>query len=318
MDRMTTPNYYSRRLLNPISGIVQVLQTGNARAISTDGSNWRIQIQSEILKTPWHELEIPANYDRYFVYGVWSKNNGLTKVPIHPTLYQKHVEQTANALIEMLIQYQDRIPFPQLDHYECWLLDINKLKPVVLINSSVDDNFPDFSRSLDWNPCENHDHTFTTNSFITRQKNATVKIHAKDILNDVVRNITSSPGIAIWVKRDKHGDGHIIANNCKSAPIEKDILRQNEIPLLGITQHWQSDGEQQLVDDYIQWLAPKLLTWSNLDSKTRAELEIAAQQQPLLVDRFYPLYPTVIDKTLLKKILVEAAIRKSSTQASNK
>jgi hypothetical protein len=311
---VSEPVYYSKRLLNPFSGVVQILETDNARAISNDGINWQIQIQRQVFKSPWHELEFPAKYDRNFVYGIWSKSGELTRAPIHPTLYQEHVEQSAHDLMATLANYQNRIPFPQKDNYECWLLDRTKLRPVVLVNSSVDDNLPDFSRSMHWSPCEKNDTSFTTEAFLTRQEKATIKIHAKDILNEFIRKLTGASGIAIWVKRDENGHGHFIADNQKSRAPKQELFYPEEFPTLGIQQHWENDDEQLLISDYVQWLSPILLTLSGLEKSTRAQLEILAQQRPLLVDRYYYLYPEVIDETLLKKILVEARLRRSSGQ----
>ena len=312
--RVTDPVYYSKRLLNPFRGIIQILETEKARAVSNDGINWRIQIQSQILKTPWHELEIPANYDRYFVYGVWSRKGDLVRVPIHPTLYQEHVEQSARDLIHTLLKYHDQTPFPQRDIYEYWLLDTKELKPLVLVDSSVDDNLPEFAHSMHWYPCENNDNSFTTSAFLERQETTTLKIHAKELLSDVVRNLTGSPSVAIWVKRDEVGQGRLITHNQKSKTLMHDHFTQAEFPVLGIKQIWETEYEQQLVDDYIQWLSPLLLTLSSLDQETRAKLEIAAQHRPLVVEKIHHLYPKIVDHSLLNKILVEAAMRKSQAK----
>ena len=308
---MTEPVYYSKRLLNPFRGIVQILETENARAISYDGINWHIQIQSQILKTPWHELEIPANYDRYFVYGVWSKKRELVRVPIHPTLYQEHVEQSAHALIDTLIEHLDQIPFPQRDIYECWLLETKELKPVVLVNSSIDENLPEFPRSMHWYPCENNDNSFTTQAFPFQQEKATLKNQARDILYNVVNKLTGSSSAAIWVKRDKSGQNSLIRQNQESKTLTQGHFTKLEYPALGIKQIWETQDQQQLLDDYIQWLSPFLLTLSSLDQTMRAKLEIAAQQRPLVVERIHHLYPDIVDRTLINKILVEATMRRA-------
>lgn len=307
---MSEPVCYSKRLLNPFSGTVQVLTADNARATSTDGVNWRIQIQSEIFKTPWHELEMPTSHERYFVYGVWSKTGGIAKAPIHPTLYQEHVAQSAEGLIEQLIKVHDKIPFPAADIFECWLLDEKQYQPLALLNTCISEELVKLPRQSHWLACGQHDRSFTSSAFDSRQKNATISLQAKDMLSDLIKKYTGAPAAVIWVKRDKQGHGHLIKHNQPTSPCPENVIAADSFPTLGIRQQWESADEQQLINDYLQWLSPRLLALPELTQETRARLEIAAQHQPLIVDQYHRLYPEVVDSSLLNKILVEAAMRK--------
>ena len=312
---MSAPVCYSKRLLNPFSGVIQVMEADNSRAISTDGINWRIQILSEIFKMPWHELEGSTRNEQYFVYGIWSKTGELRKAPIHPTLYQEHVEQSAEDLIQLLSKHHDSIPFPPMDSYECWLLDGQDHKPLVLLNSRIDDQLPDFPRHPDWMSCDNRDHSFTSSAFQTRRSNATITLHAKDVLRDVVKKQTGPQAQAIWVKRDKYGHGYLLKHNQKQSPVPDEVISAETFPMLGIRRDFDSQQEQKLINDYIQWLSPRLLTLPGINNHTRTQLEIAAQQHPLEVEKVYRLYPEVMDQSLLNKILVEAALRRNTSDS---
>jgi len=291
-----------------------VLETKNARAVSTDGINWRIQIQSEIYHTPWQELAIPSNYDRYFMYGVWSKTDELAKTPVHPTLYQEHVEQSAQDLVELLTTLHEQVPFTARDDYECWLLDAKTYRPLVLIDSATGDEQPEFARVPNWYPCEHNDNSFTTTAFLARQQNVANSVHAKDMLSSIIKDQVGTKPTAVWVKRDHAGTGagKIVAVNRKNSKLENNLLATDEFPALGIQTTREDSGQQQIIDDYISWLSPVLLTLQHLSRDKRTQFEQAAQKRPFAVEKHYRLYPEICDKALLKKILVEAAIRKVS------
>jgi hypothetical protein len=48
-----------------------------------------------------------------------------------------------------------------------------------------------------------------------------------------------------------------------------------------------------------------------LGNDDRSRLELAARKHALEVERFYPLYPTIVDNKLMAAIRVEARLRKA-------
>lgn len=311
---MPKPKLYSQRLLNPFSGVIQVLENDDARATSTDGINWRIQIQSEIYRTPWRELEVPTSYDGYLMYGIWSKTGELARIPIHPTLYQEHVEQSAQNLIGELIKYHHHIPFPATDIYECWLFDAKLHLPIALINSATSDELPPFPSSPIWYPCDHNDNRFKTSAFRERNLNGSNPLGAKEVLGCVFNNHAGLPATAIWIKRTESSDGQVIATNNKHKLLQGEQITMAAFPELGFKSTWDDKDEQQITNDYIQWLSPVLLTLPQLRNETRAQLERYAQLRPLEVEKYHRLYSEVHDAVLLKKILVEATMRKAANQ----
>ena len=69
--------------------------------------------------------------------------------------------------------------------------------------------------------------------------------------------------------------------------------------------------------DYIEWLAPRLLTLLGLQPATRRYLEDLAFRQALEVSRYYRLYPEVFDETGLNAVLVEAQLRRSAGETGS-
>ena len=257
---------YSKRLLNPFSGTIQVLELERARATSTDGVYWRIQILSEIFQQPWSSLAIPANYDRYFVYGVWSKYGEMAKVPIHPTLYAEHVEQHAQDLITLLKTKLKQLPFTAKDSHECWLLDDHTLDPVVLFRTAcpADEEYKNFPRHLRWAPCELNEGSFVSQAFEQRQQKSTLPVLARDVLNDLVFKRVGSKPIVIWIDRKTN-----TILNCNHSKLAITDIQAMNIPELLITQEWQTTDEQILVKDYINWMAPRLLTLHGINNMLR-------------------------------------------------
>ena len=70
---------------------------------------------------------------------------------------------------------------------------------------------------------------------------------------------------------------------------------------------------RRLVADYIDWLAPYLLTLPRLDPGLRGYLEEQAAKQAVLLDALWRPYPDVADRGLLQRARVEAKLRRANT-----
>lgn len=302
---------YAKRLLNPYQGVAQIIDIGQARAISTDGINWRLQIRSEIYKAPWSSLAIPAHHDRFFVYGIWSQSEGLARIPVHPSLYQEHVEQAAQDLLAQLSAASKQLPFPLQDNIELWLMDAAGKQPVALIASLFPEDKIPSGKQLHWYPTENADTVFTSDAFAAEQARATIKSRTQDYLQRLIRQRCNFPFQALWIERQPDGSGHILYSHTGKSSRQHEYLEAEVFPPCLLDEHWPDLQSRQLVTDYINWQAPLLLMLP-LPEYRRCKLEQMAQQQALSVHRYHRLYPEVIDNVLLNKILVEAVLRKAS------
>jgi len=79
-----------------------------------------------------------------------------------------------------------------------------------------------------------------------------------------------------------------------------------------IRDDWDNEQDQRLCDLYLQRLAPRLLMVHDLPQKVRQRLEQAAREYVFDVERFYRLYPEVIDNSLLTSARVEAQLRRAA------
>ena len=304
-----TISLYSKRFLNPFTGMVQIIETPNVRAMSSDGINWRLQIRTAIFKMPWRDLAVAHEVDQYFVYGVWSQQQDLVKVPIHPTLYEEHVEEDAAALIQILKQHLHEIPFPARDDLELWLLDPNDMLPVALVASAILQDDLDFPAKLHWLPCQHDDISFTATAYLQKQQMAMIPVPARDLVSDMVKQRVSNRPSAAWIKRYPDGQGQLLQYHHTQTSRTSAHKESMPLPALPLTSQWMEMEQQQLVRDYFAWLSPVLLTLPTLDSDTRDRMENFAQQYPLSVYQYHRLYPSVCNRALMNKVLVEARLR---------
>lgn len=295
--------YYSKRILSPFSGTVHIIELNNTRAVCTDGSNWQIQIADEIVKKPWSELRVPGNSGQYLKYGSWSKSSGLSTLPLHHTLYQENTDQLVLPLVSHLQSITESIPFEAQDNYELWLFDTSN-KPVVLLKSALDKLSLTIPEPLHWSPFNINETCFKTDLTDSNQR-------AQDMLINIVQIRLGSKPACAWIKRDKYRHGKIIISRPKKMIIKFASIPDKHFPELIFTKDWQDDTAQTLVNDYLNWQAPLLLTLTHLNDVTRKTLEIKAQIRPDVVERYHRYYPKVIDSMLLNKILIEAQLRKA-------
>lgn len=310
----TEPRRYAIRLLNPFHGVAQIIDNGQARAVSYDGVDWQIQIRSEIYKTPWSSLLHPRQSDRYFVYGTWSQTDGLVRVPVHPSLYQDHVAQSVQDLMSHLEPASRQLPFPLEDTIELWLMDSTGKLPVALLASQQNDKDIPVGKQLHWVPADDTDTPFVSAAFAAEQAASASKSQTQDYLLRAVRQRCHSPYLGLWLERRPDGSGQVLLSHAGNSTRRNESFPASAFPCCLLDEHWQDDESTRLVADYIDWLAPLLLTLP-LPRTRRCELEIRAQQRPLAVHRYHRLYPEVVDETLLNKILVEAVMRKAATPA---
>jgi len=301
---------YAIRLLNPYQGVAQIVEVDGARAVSNDGVKWRLQLRNAIYKSPWSSLAVAETDRRFFIYGVWSQQLGLVRTPIHPSLYQDHVEATAQELIQAISRYQGNVPFPLRDTLELWLIKPSS-RPVALLASSLPRATPPELHSLLWQPSPNTDRPFVSEAYRDILDRASINSPAQDLLLDLVNRRCKPPLQALWIERDANGDGTILQDHKGKRQRTPEHLPAQAFPPCLLTEDWQSAQTGQLVKDYLNWQAPMLLMLP-LPPEHRRNLELQAQQRPLSVHTYHRLYPDITDKTLLNKILVEAVMRKAT------
>jgi hypothetical protein len=291
--------------------MAQVIEIGEGRAISRDGVNWRLQIKSEIYKSPWSSLGIAEPQQQHFVYGVWSRGGELNRVPIHPTLFKEHVEEIAATLVHELRLHSQDVPFAVADTVELWLLDSRHCEPVVLIDSATHEEALPQVDQPHWSPLPANSESFDSEAFREQQRRASAPLPVRDILSRMVRQRTGSPVFGQWFRRHADGSATGLQPLKGRSELTGEHLTADHFPPLLIPTAWDDAREQQLINDYLAWLSPYLLTLPHLNDETRSGLEYQAVQRIAELEKVYRTYPKIINDSLIKSALVEAIMRRS-------
>ncbi len=277
---------YSKKLLSPFVGLIQIAELPSARALSLDGGNWAIQYSLAGVERARAKPPATGLSDNYSL--VASIEHGVLKRhPLHPFLAPKAVRLVTDRLFETVTA--NPTPFTAADCYEYWLLDSTDQRPLALLHSSIDEKDMAESRSRpQWI------------AMPAAQLEVPAPAPAQDgyvppvnyRLQKLVEERAGPKPCAVWFERPSPAtDG---------------------FPPCLIREDWDNDEQHQLCERYIRRLAPRLLMMHGLSQSVRHRLEQSAREYVFEVERFFPLYPEVIDHGSLTAARVEARMRRAA------
>jgi hypothetical protein len=277
---------YSKRVLLPFVGVVQVADLGRVRALSLDGINWTVRYQHQENDQTRRGL---FNYDPRVNIALLLtiEQHQLHYRAIRTDLDPEQSEIDSQRLFEII--QSARIPFEATDHYEYWLLDGKDESPLALLQSCVDEAEMDsYTPHPAWRAIPAAELAVPDP---VAQDEGFYQPPVNYRLQQLVETQAGNKARGAWFKR----------SNTDS----------DNFPPCLIKQEWDDAECQRLCDLYLQRLAPRLLMLAGLPGKVRQRLEIAASQHAIEVDSFYRLYPEVIDDDVLEAARVEARLRQT-------
>lgn len=277
---------YSKRLLPPYSGQVQIVESEKTRALTLDGKNWEIQFLNSNSTDEGREQKRPIR--KSYIPVAMIRASEIQRFSMPSFLDIGSVDERILELSEFLTTLS--LPFPALDHFEYWLLDAREGTPLALIYSCTrQDDIPASPSHAEW--------TALPASMMTIEPSADEKRdHMPPVNYRLERLVCERAGQrprAAWFNR-----------KC----VEKSV----SFPPYLVTEQWEEEDHNQLCQRYIARQAPRLLMLHGLGNDDRSRLELAARKHALEVERFYPLYPTIVDNQLMAAIRVEARLRKAA------
>ena len=296
---------FSIRRLNPFNGLLQVFQLDAARALSANGQVWEIQVLSNSPQGLW--ANTPMGAQQYFTFGRWSEISGLKQVPVNPLFDIRTMIAASDRLIESLQPALSQLPFPMTDRYEHWLLDESERQPLALLQSCRTENeIALIDKPAEWIAADPEDLSFISSHLNQRglpnHDGNNPRVHAS-ILEAEVRHRAGPQSCTAWFYRN--GENEMM-------PYDETQPRDLEFPTLLLAKSGYDAENTPLIEDYIAWKAPQLLMLPYISGDSRERLEQLAAKQPELMDRFWPLYPEIHNKDLLKRARVEARIRSAN------
>lgn len=273
----------------PFSGLLQVAESGNARALSIDGQHWEIQFRFNARA----EENIPGQPDAEKRYTLVASVNptGLDRQPLHAFLDTEAVALAIDRLYTLISK--SSLPFPSIDRFEYWLLDQTEQKPLALLHSCIGaDEMGSPSLRPMW------------------MAMPAAQLPIEEIATDQVDYV---PPVNCRVERlitERAGQ------NPRAAWFDRAETTTTEFPPCLIREDWEQEEHYQLCQQYIRRLAPRLLMLHGLTREDRQRLEQACRENAADVERFHSLYPEIIDQKLLMALRVEARIRHDAGPAA--
>lgn len=307
---------YGLRRVNPFLGVVAVVQTAAARALSVDGVNWSLQVLAHPPRGLWAAGD-DAPEQRYFRFGGWSPGEGMTRVPLTPILDVGRMISAVRELVAAIEENLSALPFPLAPELELWLLD-QEGQPLALLATCVDETALEEIGQPDWIAGGRGERPFVSSALtalgIAERDARGSAQHAEFLERRVYRAAGPRPR-ARWFRREP-GAGRRVGVDASGGQSDGP-LPAAVFPRLHLRAEWPGEqGEgvptNALVADYLGWLSPYLLTLPYLPDDLRARLEREARRHALAVDLVWRLYPKVLDPALVRRSRVEAKLRRSN------
>lgn len=285
-SRFKMSRLYSKKLLLPFVGVIQVAELDWGRALSLDGKNWAIRYaqndDEQVRNGPFRD-------DPRVNFSLVVSIEGGRPEPraVHPALESERVHTDCQRLFEALRDV--RIPLEAADRYEYWLLDGSDESPLALLYSCVDE------QEMQW--------PVPPPEWLAMPA---AELAIPD--PDPPVQATYLPPVNYRLQKQIEERA---GNSPRAAWFERTAATDDFPPCL-IREEWEDPECQRLCDLYLQRLAPRLLMLAGLPRTVRQRLEQAACEHVFEVAQFYPLYPEVVDDSLLNTARVEARLRRAN------
>jgi len=305
-------SYFALRRLSPFHGTIQVVEAGEGRAFSLDGIRWTVQLLSQqALRQPvWGNIGPASAERRYFNFASWSSKGGMVRRPVNPSLGDQSSHPALGALL-VALDTMPPIPFPLADTLELWLLHREDAMPLALLRSMKGHTPPPGVYSADWRAFPPEDRGFFSPGLLELaagdSRHADPQQHAAQ-LTALVGQEAGRPRCLQWFRRDAQGGGIGLQGQRLRPELEGRFLPRTDFPELLLSEAWPEDG-RILVQDYLDWQAPRLLTLPGLAHTTRRRLERAAVRRPMLLYHCRKLIPEVLEREVMEPALVQAVLR---------
>jgi hypothetical protein len=279
--------YYSIRRVNPFLGVTQVVRTADGRAISTNGVVWEIHLRAQ-MPAAWGSLSQQQGEPAYCRYGMWRPESGLSRVS-RSSQDQEDWQDRAQVLVDIVESSLERLPFAMQDTCELWLQDQQQRPLALLATRSPDEPEP--------RPLPKYWQGALGREGIASQK----RYPDSQLLEEQVRQRAGSNIRREWYTRQQQ-----MVIDSRGNEYEAGYL-----PAYLLSLDWPEETEARLAGEYIQWIAPSLLTLQTLDTPERQYLEKVLYRQALSIEYHWRLFPSIIDETMVKASRVQARIQEA-------
>jgi hypothetical protein len=276
------------RRVNPFRGVLQLVSTPQAQAVSSDGRRWELQVRAQRPADLWGGQGTRPT-SGLFRFGLWSADQGLEGVPVNPILNNTAIIPAAEQLLGILQRVHRQTPFPEMDRLECWLLDADS-RPLALIATAL----PESEQPREPAPAGPWLATLP-------DLPGALSGYARG-LEERIAQAAGAPPRSGWLRRESDGSGLALAPRQSPGPLPPEafpeVLFRDPAP--------STTAEAEA---FLSWLAPRLLTLAGLSDASRSRLEQLGRRHALALAALWRLYPKIVHPELINSARVEADIR---------
>ena len=277
---------YAIRRVNPFLGVLQVIRTPDGRALSTNGVVWDIEIKVD-QPVGWGSLNQDNTQTIYYRVGLWSKEDGLIKRPLAPHMTTDLAMEQCTSLIEQIQANLHRLPFKLVDDDELWLFDATGEKPLALLDTKIPGEQRQSPEARYWKA-----------SLGSSGTPGQARFSEASALEAQVKKCAGFNINKRWLRRQADGSG-VLEDESK-------VITAAHFPAYLVSQDWADSNAVGLVEDYIAWTAPALLTLQRLQSHERTCLEESLMAQAVSIEYHWQLYPEIIDQSAIDAARVKS------------
>lgn len=279
---------YAIRRVNPFLGVLQIIKNRSGRAISANGKVWDIEVNAE--EHDLYSFSQAVQDNIYIRYGLWSADEGLVSRPLNPHGADDPLTEKCHHLIAAIESSVDKLPFKLQDTRELWLFDSDGLTPIALLATTQPSELFSMPEPRYWSSCLGADGVSSQYRFAeSRELEQQVKARAGF-------NIRK-----FWLQRN--ADGSALNETTQQ------VLHGQQIPPFLLNQNWGDEDNRLRVQQFIQWIAPSLLTLQMINPEQRQYLEQYLNIQAVSVEHHWRLYPTVINQKYVTSARVQSRIQ---------
>jgi len=293
MNSRQSVHCYAVRRLNPFLGVMQVLETPRGRASTTNGVVWQLELLAT-KPSGWGSLNQGAPEQGWYLHGLWSENEGLVNFPqVH--LHAVRGDMTScEDLIVAVRKHAATLPFPLQDRRELWLLDEAEEKPLALLYSALLD------AGLPKPPPRYWCGSWSRDDLAGQRRFGEIKRLEAEVRKRAGYNVSTL--MVTWdpARTQVH-------------TAEGRLFGRDSFPVYGIREEWPDENNEVLVEAYVNWIAPSLLTLPYLQDEERGRLESVLRHQASSIEYHWRLYPRILDEENIIAARVQARLQNANT-----
>jgi hypothetical protein len=279
---------YAIRRVNPFLGVLQIINTADGRASSTNGVTWEIQVLAPA-PAAWGSLNQAIPKVAFYRYGLWSSETGLVSWPLSVKRDNLELSLKCDHLIDCIQKNLPNLPFTLQDNRELWLLDAEQQQPLALLASIRPNEAAPRPEPRYWSACFGQNGTASQERF-----------PESDALEAQIKQRAGFNINKRWYIRVSDNEGYCDdTGNCLPTEAFPQLLLRND---------WSNESERNRTTHYLQWIAPALLTLQGLNDDVRRQLEAQLSTQAISIEHHWHLYPRVLDQKKLNACRVQSQL----------